>query len=597
MPQIRSLLSGFQQDLFTGTDLTKMIVVISFSAVSLMLTAATSMNAQFFFPLTYCIPILFVALWFPRQAFKVTALLVAGFVFIRTYLATLGFAVDFVMTGLHTMIFLWVFGATTLFSQDSHLTASRCRQIFGDTRHARFLCDPATLRVVCASRKCADMLGYAPRELIGIPAEAFWADEAGKTWFIEEMMREGYVGNAEMTFRGHNGEARRVLLSCRLLPLDNLFECTIVDTGGLLSENDALIRSNGRLMDLIQQTNDVFFMQDAAGHILHFAWARASEYGFSPEDLVGKNVDAFLPGDLAAQNRKQIQKVIEEQKSASYDFDIEIKGSRHTFSVTLAPYNGADGAFTGVVGSARDTTEVRCQSLACRQLSWEVGQWKGLVTKLAHELRTPLQPLAGYLRLIVEDPGYYGITKDTEKILRTCLACVEQEIGVVERAVELSLVTMDYVDLTIREIGLRELVDTAISEGKYGQDAQICNEIPENVHIMGDPDRLSMAIAALISNAVKYNEPPVNVWIRYTGSNENHHIMVCDNGIGIPRDIIKSIFEPFYIGDAKRASEGGSTGLGLTIANKYVRLHGGDITVTSEVGEGSTFTIRIPREV
>lgn len=116
------------------------------------------------------------------------------------------------------MIFLWVFGATTLFSQDSHLTASRCRQIFGDTRHARFLCDPATLRVVCASRKCADMLGYAPRELIGIPAEAFWADEAGKTWFIEEMMREGYVGNAEMTFRGHNGEARRVLLPAGCFP-------------------------------------------------------------------------------------------------------------------------------------------------------------------------------------------------------------------------------------------------------------------------------------------------------------------------------------------------------------------------------------------
>ncbi|KAF5082806.1 Adaptive-response sensory-kinase SasA [anaerobic digester metagenome] len=593
----RSLLSGFQQDLFTGTDIVRMIVVVSLSAVSLMLTAATPMNAQLFCPLTFCIPILFAALWFPRQAFKATAFLVAGFVIIRVYLSTLGFAVDPVMTGLHTMIFLWVFGAATLFSQESHLAASRCRRIIEDTRNARFLCDPETLRVVCASRKCADMLGYAPRELVGIPAEAFWADEAGKAWFIAEMEREGYVGNAEMTFYAQNGDARRVLLSCRVLSIENLFECTVVDTGRLLTQNDALIRSNGRLMDLIRQTNDIFFIQDAAGCILHFSWVRALEYGISPEEIVGKCVDTLLPGDLAAQNMEEIRKVIEEQKGACYDLDLEIGGARHNFSVAIAPYNGVDGAFTGVVGSARDTTEVRRQSLACRQLSWEVEQWKGLVTKLAHELRTPLQPLVGYLRMLVEDPDYYGLTKDTEKILKTCLACADKEMAVVERAVELSLLTMDYVDLTVQEVPLHELVDAVVSDGEYEQSARICNEIPDNVRIMGDPDRLSMVVAGLVSNAVKYNEPPEKVWIRYTRSNENHYIMVCDNGIGIPEDVIKSIFEPFYIGDAEQACKGGSAGLGLSIANKYVQLHGGDITVTSKVGEGSTFTIRIPREV
>ncbi|BBL69155.1 sensor histidine kinase [Methanoculleus chikugoensis] len=590
-------MSCIREDLFTETDIVKMIVVVSFSAISLMLTAATPVNAQLFCPLVYCIPILLVALWFPRQAFWTTTLLVIGFVIIRVYLSGLGFAVDPVMTGLHTMIFFWVFGAATLFSQDSHLAASRCRRIIEDTRNAKFLCDPETLRVVCASRKCADILGYAPRELVGIPAEAFWADETGKAWFIEEMEREGYVGNAEMTFYTHKGDARRVLLSCRVLPSENLFECTVVDTGRLLGENDELIRSNGRLLDLIRQTNDIFFMLDAAGCIVHFTWARAPEYGISPDDLVGKGVDALLPDDLAAQSMERIRKVIGEQKSACHDLDLDIAGTRHTFSISIAPYNGVDGAFTGVVGSARDTSEVRRQRLACRQLSWEVEQWKGLITKLAHELRTPLQPLLGYLRMIVEDPDYYGLTKETEKILKTCLACADQEQAVVERAIELSLLTMDYVDLTVQEIPLRELVAAAVSEGGYGKSALIYNEIPDNVRILGDPDRLSMAVTGLVSNAVKYNEPPEKVWIRYTGSNENHYIMVCDNGIGIPGDIIESIFEPFYIGDARQACTEGSTGLGLSIANKYVKLHGGDITVTSEVGEGSTFTIRIPREV
>ena len=597
MPLNRSRLRCFRQDCFTATDIVKMIVVVSLSAVSLMLTAATPVSAQLFCPLTYCIPILLAALWFPRQAFRATALLVAGFAIIRVHLSALGFAVDPVMTGLHTMIFFWVFGATTLFSQDAHLAASRCRRIVEETRDARFLCDPETLRVVCASGKCADMFGYAPREFVGIPAEVFWADETGKAWFIEEMKREGYVGNAEMVFYANNGDARRVLLSCRALSPENLFECTVVDTGRLFGENGEFIQSNERLMNLIQQTNDIFFIQDAAGCILHFSWVRASEYGFSPEDIVGKGADAFLPPNLAAQNIELIQKVIEEQKSASYDLDLEIGGVRYTFSVTIAPYNGVDGAFTGVVGSARDTSEVRRQRLACRQLSWEVEQWKGLVTRLAHELRTPLQPLVGYLRMVVEDPGYYGSTKEAEKILKTCLECADQEQAVVERVVELSLLTMDYVDLTVQDIPLRELIETTVSEGGYERSARICNEIPDNVRIPGDPDRLSMAVAGLVANAVKYNEPPENVWIRYARSNANHYIMVCDNGIGIPEDNIESIFEPLHVGDVNQDRKDGSTGLGLTIANKYVQLHGGDITVKSEVGEGSTFTIRIPREV
>ncbi|WP_054847297.1 PAS domain S-box protein [Methanoculleus chikugoensis] len=204
-----------------------------------------------------------------------------------------------------------------------------------------------------------------------------------------------------MTFYTHKGDARRVLLSCRVLPpSENLFECTVVDTGRLLGENDELIRSNGRLLDLIRQTNDIFFMLDAAGCIVHFTWARAPEYGISPDDLVGKGVDALLPDDLAAQSMERIRKVIGEQKSACHDLDLDIAGTRHTFSISIAPYNGVDGAFTGVVGSARDTSEVRRQRLACRQLSWEVEQWKG-----AHHQTGPrvTHPVATASRLSPDD--------------------------------------------------------------------------------------------------------------------------------------------------------------------------------------------------
>jgi len=169
---------------------------------------------------------------------------------------------------------------------------------------------------------------------------------------------------------------------------------------------------------------------------------------------------------------------------------------------------------------------------------------------------------------------------------------------VVERMVELSLLAADHVELVIQDVPLRRLADSVISGSGYDREAEFCNEIPEAARLWGDHDRLYQVMESLVSNAVKYNEPPKKIWIRYAESNRNHYIMVCDNGIGIGADTVKSIFGPFYTGGTGRPNRnGGRVGLGLSIANKYVQLHGGEITVTSVVGEGSTFTIRIPKEV
>lgn len=595
----RRLTTCLGEDRFIGTDLVKMIVVVSFSAISLMLTAvAPDYGIYPVSSLLYCIPILLVVLWYPGQGLRVTALLIAGFALIRVYLLLLGFAVDLVMAGLQMMFFFWVFGAATLFSQVPHLVTSRCRQIVENTREAKFLCNPETLRLLCASRQCADILGYEPHELIGATIEKFWPDEAGKARFAAEMGREGYMGNIEATFHTKNGEARTVLISCRMLVTENLFECTVVDTGRLGDERAALIRANGRLMELIRQSNDIFFMQDIAGRILHFSWLHASEHGISPETLIGQGIDAFLPADLAAQHMVHLREVVEEQKNAHYDLDLELEGTHHAFSITMAPYYGADGSLIGIAGLARNITEMRRQRLACRKMVLEVDQWKGLATALSHELRTPLQPLIGYLQMITDDPGHYNLTEATERHLLTCLECARQEQAAVEKMVELSLLAADPIELAIQDVPLRHLANSVISGGNYDREAEFSNEVPEDAHLLGDREWLYLVLESLISNAVKYSEPPKKVWIRYAESNKNYYIVVCDNGIGIPAGTIRSIFGPLYTGGTEQLKQNGDRmGLGLSIANKYIRLHGGEITVTSVVGEGSIFTIRIPKEV
>lgn len=593
------LRASFQENRFNETDIVKMIVILSFSAISLISTAIGLESGVYsLFPLLCCVPILFTVLWFPGSALKVTTLLVVGFALIHIRYMALGVLVDPIIPGLYVIAFFWFFGAISLFSRHSRLAVSRYSALIENAHDAKFLCEPDTFRLLCASNRFAEILGYAPHELVGIPMEKFWVNGTGKARFIEEMQKEGYIGNMEMTFLTRSGDAHAVLLSCRALIPENLFECTVVDTGSLRNERDDLLRSNGHLMRLIHQSNDIFFMQDTAGRILHFSWMRAPEHGISPDDLIGLGVDALLPGDLATQHMKWVQDVVNTEKTAQYSLDLEITGDRHTFSITIAPMYGGDGDLIGVMGSARDTTEMRRQRLACKQMAWEINQWQEFVTTISHELRTPLQPLIGYLQMIVDNPGYYELTPELGKYLAACLLCARQEEAIVDRMVRLSLLEMGHIEINIYEISLHHLIDTVISEGGYDQEARISNDILKDVRIWGDPELLYQVVESLVSNAVKYNEPPKEVRIHYAESNRNHYIMVCDNGIGIPRDGIEAIFDPFYVGGADKLNrKGGQMGLGLAIANKYIQLHGGEITVTSVVNDGSTFTIRIPREV
>ncbi|RXE57216.1 histidine kinase [Methanoculleus taiwanensis] len=599
MPKTQYCRSVWLENLYTEGDLVRMVAILAFVAVSLMITAyALGTQTAPFYPLIYCIPIILISLWFPRQGIKVTALLVAGFLLINLYFSMGGTPVDPVSSVLYASIFFWMLGATSLFTRNVNLAVSRYRKLIEDADDARFLCDAGTLRILAVNQRCAEIFGYEPYELIGVPPETLWGDEAERSSFAEAMGREGYVANLEQTFISKGGEANEVLLSGRTLLPDNILECSLVNIGHLRNERDLLLRSNGRLQRLIYQSHDLIFMQDLHGRFVHFYWLLAAENGIDPSAMIGKTVDALLPPEAAEHHCSRLCEVVETRATISYELTCGINGSARVLSMTLGPMSGSDGGLVGVVGTARDITETKQQKLACMQLEWEIDQWKEFITTAAHELRTPLQPIIGYLRLMLDDPEYYALNDEACRLLGLCLESSSHECEVVDKMLELSLLAMEHVELQISDVAARPLIESVIADGGYDRDAVIENEVPEGLHIRGDRDRLHQVLESLISNAVKYNKPPRKVWIRYTGSNQNHYIMVIDNGIGIPADVMDSIFRPFYIGDGSQLNrECGRLGLGLSIAKKYIRMHGGDISVTSDLGAGSTFTVRISKEV
>jgi two-component system, OmpR family, sensor histidine kinase SenX3 len=121
------------------------------------------------------------------------------------------------------------------------------------------------------------------------------------------------------------------------------------------------------------------------------------------------------------------------------------------------------------------------------------------------------------------------------------------------------------------------------------------NDIDPGIEVLGDRGQLLSALANLLDNAVKYSEPNSSIEVTVAANREAVSLVVRDYGIGIPSRDLERIFERFYRVDKARSRDTGGTGLGLSIVRHIARNHGGDVTVSSREGSGSTFTLSIPR--
>jgi PAS domain S-box-containing protein len=223
---------------------------------------------------------------------------------------------------------------------------------------------------------------------------------------------------------------------------------------------------------------------------------------------------------------------------------------------------------------------------------------RGIIVTIAHELRTPLQPILGYLNLLVQDPEGFGILDETKKILERCLVSVERERQIINQMLELSVLESGRLHLSYSKFSLSTLVRSVLDTNGYFSKAEITLDIPDTLVITADMDRLFGVFDSLLSNAINFSKPPREITIFYRSGIDDkcHHISVRDNGAGISESAFSSIFEPFQLADAAKLSRRyDRIGLSLSITKKIMQMHGGDITVKSTLNTGSTFTLHLPK--
>jgi len=218
---------------------------------------------------------------------------------------------------------------------------------------------------------------------------------------------------------------------------------------------------------------------------------------------------------------------------------------------------------------------------------------------MSHELRTPLNAIIGLTEMMVGNAARFGTEKAQEPLRRVHRAGTHL-LGLINQVLDLSKIEAGKLELNVEAVDLARLIDEVI--GTAGQLAEknqnrLIVEAQENVGALNaDPMRLKQILLNLLSNACKFTkEGEVALRLRKVADGRDWvELAVADSGIGLTAEQQAKLFQDFTQADSLTARRYGGTGLGLAISRKLARMMGGDVTVTSEPGKGSVFTVRLP---
>lgn len=219
---------------------------------------------------------------------------------------------------------------------------------------------------------------------------------------------------------------------------------------------------------------------------------------------------------------------------------------------------------------------------------------RDFVANISHELKTPI----GALSLLSE--AVLGASEDPHSIVKfaTRMQTEAKRLSdLVQEIIDLSRLQDDDPLRNAKGLNLARLISDAIDGSRMAAEARnisISFNQTDDLEVLGDSRQIEMAISNLVENAINYSPDGTRVAIALRKQGALAEISISDQGVGIPEKEIERIFERFYRVDPARSRATGGTGLGLSIVKHVVNNHGGDISVWSVEGAGSTFTIRLP---
>lgn len=259
---------------------------------------------------------------------------------------------------------------------------------------------------------------------------------------------------------------------------------------------------------------------------------------------------------------------------------------RQVFDLRVVPIgnnngNGADGA----LGVFFDITRTERLELVRQEF----------LSNVSHELRTPLTSILAFVETL--ESGAKEDPESCQRFLSIIRKNASRMHTLINDILDLTAIEGGNVQLRAGPVDLYELVKdvcASLANKAEAQKITLQNNVAPDTLVYADVRRLDQILTNLIENGIKFSRENGTVSISHH-SGERDRIVIADNGDGIPAQHLERLFERFYRVDRARSRDMGGTGLGLAIVKHLALLHGGEVTVESELGKGSTFSIHLPK--
>lgn len=266
-------------------------------------------------------------------------------------------------------------------------------------------------------------------------------------------------------------------------------------------------------------------------------------------------------------------------------------------SVTNITKEISNGNYNKKIDTNEDTTEIAQLVQAVNHMSYMLNEQenirKRLTSDVAHELRTPVANVSANIEAMVE-----GALEPDNARLESCYNELLRITDIISDLEKLRQIENEKLVLERTSVDVKELCESVIQAFKAQLESKqiSCTVNADHVSLMADKNRLYQVMANLISNAIKYTQNGGCINVDVVDNKDFVAISVKDNGIGINESDLPFIFERFYRTDKSRNRTTGGAGIGLAIVKAIVLAHGGEVSVESEEGVGSTFKVVLPQK-
>ncbi|MCQ3937123.1 MAG: hypothetical protein DPW18_08765 [Chloroflexi bacterium] len=462
-----------------------------------------------------------------------------------------------------------------------------------DTKNLIVDINPAALKILGMSESA--VLGQRAADIM-----AAWPELVQKYGQVMEAVDEITIGEG----------ANQQWFELRLSPLhDRRNEVvgraiTITDITPRVRAETQLLESRALYKQMVESAGDIIYRTDANGRFTYANPIALRLMGFQSEaEVLGRHyLELAAPHQRHDLRRFYNRQFISGETNTYYEFAaITTDGSELWLGQNVQIIREGD-KIVGFQAVARDITDLKRAQNAlalARDEALEASRLKSqLLAKISHELRTPLGGLLGYAELMLINT--FGVlTEEQKRAVSSIVDGANYLTRLVSELLDEAQIEAKTIKINVARFSPRNLLGDIESSmqmlaRKKGLELTVSIDPNLPIRLMGDEYRLHQILVNLVGNAIKFTSTG-GVGVHFLSvDNETWAMRVSDSGIGIPENAYDYIFEPFRQVSSQHYLSGRGTGLGLTITKQLVDLMGGRITVESQIGAGSTFTVYLP---